>query len=124
MQEEQMRILNMIEAGKLTPEDGARLLGALRKKRAQQALTVRGAAGKALRIQVDGPSDEKVNIAVPLALGRFVLNFLPRNAIESLERSGITADELRQLVAGVEGTAPFEVLNVEADDAKVRISVE
>lgn len=124
MQDEQMRVLKMVEDGKVSPEDGARLLDAIRNRRGRQVPALQGTGGRALRINVLGDDGEKVNLSIPLALARLAVTFLPRSAIQAMEKEGITADELKHLIASVEGTAPIEIVNVEADDAKVRISIE
>ena len=124
MQDEQMRVLKMVEEGKVSPEDGTRLLEAIRSKAGRRAPALQGAGGRALRINVLGEDGEKVNVAIPLVLARLAVNFLPASAIEAMEREGITVDELKQLIANVEGTAPIEIVDIEADDAKVKISIE
>ena len=64
MQDEQMRVLKMVEDGRVSPDDGARLLEAIRKKRAQPLSGLPAPGGRALRIQLLLPSPVLVN---PLA---------------------------------------------------------
>ena len=85
-----MRVLKMVEDGKLSPEDGARLLDAIRNRRGRQVPALQGTAGRALRINVLGDDGEKVNLSIPLALARLAVTFLPRSAVQAMETEGIT----------------------------------
>ena len=124
MQDEQMRVLKMVEEGKVSPEDGSRLLEAIRSKGARTGSGLDGAGGRALRIHVVGDDGEKVNLTIPLALAKLAVSFLPQSAVQAMEREGITVDELKRLISNVEGTAPLEIVDIEADDARVRITIE
>jgi hypothetical protein len=124
MQDEEMRVLKMVENGKVSPEDGARLLEAIRTKRAQGLPAVRGGGGRALRINVLGNDGERVNVSIPLVLARFAVSFLPQSAVQAMEKEGVTVEELKRLIADVEGSPPMEIVDIEADDARVRISIE
>lgn len=73
--DERMRILKMVEDGKLTAEEGARLLAALRDNTRQQAVRVQGPStrtpGKGwLRVRVTdiATGRTKVNVNLPLGL--------------------------------------------------------
>ena len=72
--DERMRILKMVEDGKLTAEEGARLLAALRETR-QQAVRAQGTPARApgkgwLRVRVTdiATGRTKVNVNLPLGL--------------------------------------------------------
>ena len=68
--EERMKILKMIEEGKVSPEDGAKLLAALADGQASQASTRAGAAGRWLRIKVTDMASgrSKASVQIPLGL--------------------------------------------------------
>ncbi len=78
MSEERMRILNMLSEGKITAEEADKLLEAL--NHSESAASGPGQAGlssspekrnpKWLRIKVDEPNGDKVNIRIPLKLIR------------------------------------------------------
>jgi hypothetical protein len=105
--EERMMILRMVEEGKLTPEEGARLLSAMGEREAEPAMA--GAAGAAgdgaaasaaysnsyaanfgdsslngrfLRVLVSNSmtGKQKVNINIPLGVVEFGLRFIPPSA--------------------------------------------
>ena len=88
MSEEKMKILKMLEEGKITAEEAARLLEAIEipEERAEQdsVSNIEKAAGskkKFLRILVyeDGNFEKpKVRVNIPLQLARFAMKFIPK----------------------------------------------
>ena len=69
------KVLDMVAEGKITAEEAAKLLEAMNPK--PKAV----GKGKKLIIQViqEGANKPKVNIAIPLKLAKFGLNFIPGN---------------------------------------------
>ena len=70
--DERMRILKMVEEGKLNPEEGVRLLAALRdsRKDSRPAVASGRAAGKGwLRVRVTDVNSGRVKVNVNLPLG-------------------------------------------------------
>jgi hypothetical protein len=88
--EERRKVLQMVEEGKLSPEDGARLLTALGSRRrtpeaepapfasADAALS---ANGRYFRVRVSNviTGKQKVAVNIPLGLVDFGLRFVPAN---------------------------------------------
>jgi hypothetical protein len=69
--EERMRILRMIQEGKITAEEGAKLLAALRESRKDPRVVISGRSGKGmLRVRVTDmlTGKAKVNVNLPLGL--------------------------------------------------------
>jgi len=69
--EERMKILNMINEGKITAEEGSKLLSALtRRSEKSKKLSKRGLTGQWLRVRVTDMSTgkAKVNVNVPMKL--------------------------------------------------------
>ena len=69
--EERMRILRMVEEGKITPDEAARLLEALgrREKTKPKAEAAKRLQGSWLRVRVyDAEGKSKVNVNLPLRL--------------------------------------------------------
>lgn len=99
--EERMMILRMVEEGKVTPEEGARLLAALGER--EQAEAQAGAqpfapsgAGprcepvgnnRYFRVRVSNGTTgkQKVNVNIPLSLVDFGLRFVPASANVNVE---------------------------------------
>ncbi|NOQ38722.1 MAG: hypothetical protein GQ562_00235 [Anaerolineales bacterium] len=69
--EERMKILNMINEGKITAEEGSKLLSALtRRSEKSKKVSKRGLTGQWLRVRVTDMSTgkAKVNVNVPMKL--------------------------------------------------------
>jgi hypothetical protein len=99
-QEERMKILKMVEEGKLSPEEGAKLLAAL----TEEARTKTGAATftdgnrRWLRVRVTDTSGRpKVNVTLPTSLVD-VATKLANKFVPAEERSGMDFNEVWQAV--------------------------
>ena len=86
LNEERRKVLQMVEEGKLSPEDGARLLAALGTPDEVQedaAPTIAGASlnGRQFRVRVTNMASgkQKVTVNIPLGLVEFGLRFVPEN---------------------------------------------
>ncbi len=82
--EERMTILRMVEQGKISPEEGVRLLAALGRRDAKPA-DARPAyfdTSRQLHIRVTeiGAQRHKVDVALPVGLVRLALSFIPAAA--------------------------------------------
>ncbi len=126
MQEERMRVLRMVEEGKVTPEEGARLLDAIRTRAEADAAVEPSGRGRCLCVRVfEGDQDEpKVNVTVPLALGRLALRFIPRAALEKMEEEGIRLDDLDEIISSVERAGPFRLVDIQDGSDKVQVVIE
>jgi len=73
--ENKKRILDLITEGKITADEGAKLLEALDPEKKDKK------RGKKLIIQIlqEGVEKPKLNIALPLGLAKFGLSFIPKN---------------------------------------------
>ena len=125
MSEERMRILKMLEDGKINADEAAKLLAAVETTAAAAACCATGTARKVLHVEIQGEGEEKpkVNVNIPLELIRVAMGMIPREAQEKLEEKGIDLDKLVEMVeTGVEGRL-VEVEH-EKKDGKERIVVE
>jgi hypothetical protein len=109
MSEERKKILEMLVEGKISAEDAERLLDKISGSTAETAPT--GAAQavetgappkkpRYLRILVERPGSENVNIRVPLAFtrtGSRLLAVLPRHVTDHLSEQGIDLAALSAL---------------------------
>ncbi len=82
--EERMTILRMIEQGKISPEEGARLLAALGQRGATTAAPRANYfdSSRMLHVRVTeiGTQRHKVDVALPIGLARLALRFIPASA--------------------------------------------
>lgn len=97
-QEERMMILRMIENGKISAEDGTRLIAALGGSEQQAASAAGGGAARFMRIRVTDQvtGQQKVSVNLPMALVTFALRFVPegnnvdKQALQAAIDAGLT----------------------------------
>ena len=138
MSAETQKVLEMVAAGKITPADGDRLLEKLAQSAAKEPAAAPPSAQKNvrrfLRITVDKPGRDAVNIRVPLSFLRsgMAWTVLPKTVREGLEERGINLGRfvsMRELgsLDPAALDAMLEQLNMEiekGDGKKVRIFAE
>ena len=90
MKEERLRILKMLEEGKISVEEAAKLLEALE---APQEEPTEGKA-KWLRVKIATEEGEKVNVNLPLSLAKFAMRFIPQEAKAKMEEKGVNLDQI------------------------------
>lgn len=118
MQEEKLRILKLLEEGRLTADEAGRLLDAL-DGGGEKA----GRGRKHLKVKVIKDDNEKaeVNVKLPMELLDVAARMVPRKQKEKLEASGVDLESIIEMVnCGVEG----RLAEVRLDGKKVRIVVE
>lgn len=137
MSEEVLRILEMVRSGKVTPEEGEKLLGAI----GQGGEAKKSASGKRtmLRVRVDVKDPEKseqarVNVNVPLAIAKKAMglvSLIPKEAKVELEQNGIDLSQidLKGLIEMFEdGEINEDLVDVETGDeakgATVKVYVD
>jgi hypothetical protein len=125
MSEERMRILKMLEDGKITADEAAKLLSAVETKAKGIVSCAGEGTRKVLHVEIQGEGDEKpkVNVNVPLELIKVGLGLIPKEARNKMEEKGIDLEKLTELIeTGIEGKL-VEVEH-EKDGGKERITVE
>lgn len=126
MREEKLQILQMVEDGKITPEEGMNLLDALGD---MEEMHIENKQAKWLKIKVsDGSDKSKVNVTVPIALidvsmrmaGKFGPAFVPE-----LKEAGMTENDFMELFNAIKDGAMGKLVDIESEDGeKVEIIVE
>ncbi|MBI5876158.1 MAG: hypothetical protein HZB53_00790 [Chloroflexi bacterium] len=123
LKEERMQILNMIRDGKISPEEGAKLLSALEtSQKSETAANKSATQGKFLRVRVTDMATGKtrVNVNLPLALVNVGLKMGARFAPQM---DGMDTGELMEAIrAGAQGKI-VDVENIE-DGEKVEVYIE
>jgi hypothetical protein len=124
--EERLRVLKMVEEGKVTAEQGAQLLAALKgegpRQKSEEPLAGRGKQPRRLRIQVTNleTGQRKVNVNIPIGLVDVGLKMGARFApdMDGFDFAQV-AEAIRQ---GVQG----KIIDVEdsEDGERVEIYVE
>lgn len=142
MSEERRKILDMLAAGKITPEEAEKLLNRLDRKdtaadppESGAATTADGENGKNpktlryLRVVVDKPDRDNVNIRLPLRLVRTGIKLsalVPGKAGKQLAEQGIDLSHLGKLSGEDLDNALAELdINIETEKGdKVRVFCE
>jgi len=139
MSEETLKVLEMIKEGKITPEEGEKLLSAMGMDSEADAEAPKKAKHTMLRVRVDTTDPEKkdqvkVSINVPLALAKKaagLIALIPNDAKAELAAKGIdlSSIDIAELIGMFEdGLITEELVNVQAGDdekgARVRIYVD
>src|SRR6056297_3399557 len=133
MSEEKMRILEMLQDGKINAEETEKLLAALGEEEAAaiEATNMRNQIGssaaglkskKHLRIIVNEGGKEKVNMSVPLGIAKSLLNFVPQSAKDKMAEKDIDLNALSKTLDDL--SEEKEILRVEDDGETVIIRVE
>lgn len=137
MNEEVVRVLEMVKSGKITTEEGEKLLAAIGVGDESAPANKKRATMLRVRVDARDPNKEdqaKVNINIPLSLAKKVtglIKLVPKEAKDELQEQGIDLEaiNLPELIEMFEdGELTEELVNVDAGDetkgAKVRIYVE
>lgn len=122
--EERLRVLKMIEEGKVTAEQGAQLLEALkgrgRRQKEEEASVSRAKRPRRLRIRVTNldTGQSKVNISMPWGLVNVGAKMGARFAPKDID--------LNELMEAIETGAEGKIIDVldEEDNERVEIFVE
>ena len=120
MQEDRRQILKMLEEGKITAEEAARLLDALDEA---NEVKEKPQTGKRILIKVTDPKTgkRKVNLKIPIGLAKIAAKFVPPKAKRKLAEEGVDVDEvMSQVLAGNVG----KIVDVESDEENVEITIE
>lgn len=133
MNEEVLRILEMVRSGKVSPEEGEKLLGAI----GQGGEAKKASAGKRtmLRVRVDVKDPEKseqarVNVNVPLTIAKKAMglvSLIPKEAKAELEENGIDISQidLKGLIEMFEdGEINEDLVDVETGDERKGATVK
>jgi len=144
MSSERMKILEMIQEGKLTAIEGMDLLKAIEEGNSQHAAQIiedelekkgkLSTGERFLRVRVVGEKTLKVNVNVPLSLIHsasklivYAMSFVPADKRAELEQKGLDLEALdvEGLARILEETLDGKIVDVEvADPAEGTIKVE
>lgn len=132
MSEEKLKILQMIQEGKVTPAEGMELLKALDESEtapaAQPTAQQTRLSNRFLHVKVNTPDTTKVNVNIPLNLVKvaskfavFGMNYIPDSARQEMLAKGIDLSkiDLDELVAQIEqGLVDGKLVDIDVNDPK------
>jgi hypothetical protein len=127
MSDEKIRVLEMIQNGKITAAEGLELLKALDASFIQQE-DAANTGSRFLRIRITGGQNKKVNVNIPLSLLKAATKFasvgmklIPEEARQEMQKKGVDLsnidfDELVELID--QGLANGKLVDIDTDDPK------
>ena len=127
MNQEIIRVLELIEEGKINAEQGMELIQAMGSEAKEKENDSQSAneAGRFLRVKVDGDKT-KVNVNIPIRLvkvaTKFVnlgMNFIPKDARQEMDKRGIDLSQIDfvELVDLIDqGLADGKLVDVDLQD--------
>jgi hypothetical protein len=121
VKEERAQVLNMISEGKITAEEGSRLLAAIKppERRSLQRGTSDALRGRWLRIRVFNTvsGKPKVNVNLPMGLVSMGLKFGAQFAPEMADF------DMEELMAAIEEGAQGKIIEVEDTEDGERVEI-
>jgi hypothetical protein len=130
MNEEIIKILKMIEEGKITADQGAELIKAIEVKQKDMdnaAAGINNAGEKkkatAFCIYVSDGDKKEVKVKIPRGLVSFVSKFIPKG-MEGKVEANDTEIDLSELLKELENCACGEVISIDKEGKNVRICCE
>lgn len=124
-QEERVQVLRMVAEGKVSPEEGARLLEAVERRPAEAEPAPGRARWLRVRVEAEG-GRQKVNVRLPVSLVQvalgIALRYLPRDGLTVQGQPLDPAEILKAIQAGVQG--PVVEVRDEGDGTVVEVILE
>lgn len=119
-QDEKLKILEMVNQGKIGAEEGAKLLAAVEQDESQPRPA--GKRAEWLRVRVNDPRGKaKVNVNLPLALLDVALKFVPEDALQT----GKEKIDLQEITEAIRQGSRGKIVEVEGENGEqVEIFVE
>lgn len=127
MNEEKIKILEMIQNGKITAAEALELLNALDSS-FEESDRLPKPGMRFLRIRITGEKNKKVNVNIPLGLLKFTtkiasigLKFIPDDARQEMQKKGIDLaqidfEELLKLID--QGLVDGKLVDIDTDDSQ------
>ncbi len=127
LSEERMKVLKMLEEGKIKADEAARLLEAVGEGPSSSDNRAAGASpgkGRMLNIRVfkAGAETPRVKVQVPASLAKWALKFVPNHARAEVNGKELDLDEIGSWLDGVPGDVI--TVNDEEDGERVEIFVK
>ncbi len=124
MEEERIKVLQMLDEGKITVEEANELLSALQESKGSKKESLTEVSGveeaKFLKILVTENEEEQVNISIPIKLVRMLKNFVPQKVKRRLEEEGVDMDELMSQIE--QRTLNGKLVDI--DDGKSHVEIK
>ena len=127
LEKEKMQILTMVKEGKVTTEEGVKLLDALdgNSTSLNDTNIKNGKKAKWLKVKVFDPEDStKVNITLPISIINVGVKLAQKFSPEFKE-TGLTEDDMDEIFSAIKNGETGKILDVDSNDGtKVEVVVE
>jgi len=123
------KILEMISDGKISADDGERLLNAIRGKKPSKATEPINKNRPAemqsnnlepnegnIVIEIKSEDSELIKLNLPMKFAGFMLNMVPNDKISEFEMNGINLQEIFSSIPEMSGGEDQEILNFSTED--------
>lgn len=121
---EKMQILTMIQEGKITAEEGAKLLNALEDS-AKMEDTNPTRNPRWLKIKVfDGDENSKVNLTIPISLLNIGVKLASKFSPE-IKEAGLTDSDMKEIFNVIKSGEVGKIVDIDTENGeKVEILIE
>lgn len=124
LETEKMQILTMVKEGKISTEEGVKLLGALETNISDNANSSNSKA-KWLKVRIFDPKDStKVNVTLPI----FLLNIgvkLAEKFSPEFKETGLTENDLEEIFALIKNEETGKIVTIDSEDGtKIEVVLE
>ncbi|MGM0415275.1 MAG: SHOCT-like domain-containing protein [Bacillota bacterium] len=125
MNEERLRILEMVAEGKISAEEAEKLMETMERSdnmfqgKPKKPSTRKS---KSLKILVQEGGKEKVNLSIPLSLAQAFSGFIPKDAKSKLEDKNINISELLENLET--GSEDGKLIDIDEGNEHVEIRIE
>ncbi|MBX9137652.1 MULTISPECIES: hypothetical protein [unclassified Clostridium] len=125
MNEEVMRILKMVEEGKLNADKAKELIDALEQP-SQEIITVKDYDNKMLRVNIESHEGDEVKLKLPVKVIKTIIKATGKLPMMSTNVDGVNMDELIDIISSsLDSSVMGEILNINSADGDiVKILVE
>ena len=125
MNEEVMRILKMVEEGKLNADKAKELIDALEEPR-KEIITVKDYDNKMLRVNIESHEGDEVKLKLPVKVIKTIIKATGKLPIMSTNMDGVNMDELMDIISSsLDSSVMGEILNINSAEGDiVKILVE
>lgn len=121
MNEEKLKILQMIEKGTISPQEGSELLKALKSDTQNKIKPPKKNAFKMFKIRILSSDGDKVNVQIPLEFAKMVLKSPGKKGIPKLDKlKEIDPDfDFSSIVDMIEAGTVGKLVDIQSNDGDI-----
>lgn len=121
---ERLQILNMIQDGTITADEGAKLLEAIEVDSESKIDSLGNNKAKWIKIKIlDADENTKVNVTLPISLINVGVKLATKFSPE-FEEAGLNEDDMGEIFDAIKNNETGKIIDIESDDGqKVEIVI-